>query len=91
MFVGDDNALNVNVSPIITLAIGDHDTGFNTKGDGITEYVSNGVVKYKMGDVYHTGNFDPNNYAILTGATFSGPVKVNNGELYLGGKILRIV
>lgn len=48
-----------NAAPTISLAIGDNDTGFNAVQDGVTAYVSNGVTKYNLNNVYHTGNIIP--------------------------------
>ena len=41
--------------PVITLALGDNDSGFHAPKDGVTEYWSNNVKRYNMTDVYHTG------------------------------------
>lgn len=42
-------------NPVITFALGDNDTGFNSPGDGITDYWSNNRKLYSMSEVYHTG------------------------------------
>jgi len=60
-----------NAAPTISLAIGDYDTGFNALSDGNTSYVSNGVVRYNMNNVIHSGNIGSQsvNYATSAGNT----------------------
>lgn len=49
LFVDNKNSPN---QPAISLAIGDNDTGFDWLSDGTIRYVSNGVARYNMYNVF---------------------------------------
>lgn len=47
---------NHGLSPSISLAIGDSDTGFNWEGDGNISYYSNSTKRFDLNNVWHSGN-----------------------------------
>ena len=47
---------NHGLSPSISLAIGDNDTGFNWEGDGSISYYSNSAKRFDLNNVWHSGN-----------------------------------
>ncbi|MBV5282156.1 MAG: hypothetical protein JZU53_06920 [Paludibacter sp.] len=66
------------VSPTISLAIGDYDTGFNGESDGTTGYYSNGTKIYNLADVWRSNNFNPASKQDVLGYT---PVNTTDSRL----------
>ena len=81
-----DLAVYKDQSPVITLALGDGDTGFNSQSDGITHYYKNNVELFEMSTVWRSNNFTPNTKFDKTGGTIEGSI-VATGTIHANGDI----
>ncbi|MDC6464972.1 tail fiber domain-containing protein, partial [bacterium] len=47
---------NTSLTDVTLTGVGDEDTGFNWSGSNAVNYVSGGVLKYNLNNVWHSGN-----------------------------------